>query len=324
MILLHYGITHKVALKFVEKALSEGKGIQHVSDMSADAGAATPIVIKRSFSSSIVATSAFKCPMCTLTLSHSSRSDHLSKHFYESLSADLPLSAPFSCPKTNCRFIAIDRMSLIRHYGDYHNMSDKLLKEHLSRMGADCSTIIVRDRCGDIVSKSGVECRLCERDSAPFLKNSADLYRHLSETHFSQRLLKELDDVPSDVKPFKCNQPGCDFSCLARSILLVHLGIFHRCAVKYYSEVLAVSDAITSPSGQQQQRPCSVQAAAPVKTAPVKQQNQLTPPKVALSSPSVQGKSESSVVKVCPVCGLRFGPDALLVHVADKVRKLYS
>lgn len=329
MILLHYGITHKVALKFVEKALSEGKMIQHVSDVSADAGAATALtaVVKRSMSSSqlpgIVAASAFKCPMCTLTLSHSSRSDHLSKHFYDSLSADLPLSVPFSCPKMNCRFVAVDRMSLVRHYGNYHGVSDKLLREYLIRTGADCSAVTVRDRCDDIAAKIGVECRLCEQDSAPFLKNNGDLYRHLSETHFSERLLKELEDVASDTKPYRCNRAGCDFSCLARSILLVHLGIFHRCAVKYYSEALAISDeeqksAPLSVQQQQQQRSGPVQSVVPVQQQQ-QQQNHLTPPKVGVSSPSVVAKTESTVVKVCPVCGLRYGPDALLVHVADEV-----
>jgi len=54
----------------------------------------TPIAIststKRSSYQSVPALSpgsAFKCPLCTLTLSPDSRSDHLSKHFYDSLSA---------------------------------------------------------------------------------------------------------------------------------------------------------------------------------------------------------------------------------------------
>ena len=310
MILLHYGITHKAALKFVEKALSEGKMIRQPSDISADAGAVTPI-IKKSQPPGIVATSAFRCPLCTLTLSHSSRSDHLSKHFYDSLSADLPLSVPYNCPKMNCRFVAVDRMSLIRHYGYYHGMSDKLLQEHLTRKGEDCSEIVVRDRCDENAAKNGVECRVCDRDSAPFLKNNVDLYRHLSEAHFSERLLKELEDVPSDVKPYKCARPGCDFSCLARSILVGHLGIFHRCAVKFYHEALAISEET------EQKIPPSIQQQRSYPVAPAQQQ--LTSPKVALSSSPVVAKSESTVVKVCPVCGLRFGSDALLVHVADVV-----
>jgi hypothetical protein len=246
MLLLHYGITHKVVVKFAEKApknVTNG-GITTSADASSN-GPVTPIKSRlNSSTSTFTPSTAFKCPLCSLTLSPESRSDHLSKHFYDSLSADLPVVSPFSCPK--CRFVGIDRATLLRHFGNFHGMADHYLKDFLTRRGDDATHVAVRDRANDVTPKkesgSGIECRLCERDEAPTLKNSSDLYRHLSETHFSERLLKDIEGVSLNVKPFKCNRPGCDFSSPARSVLVTHLGLAHRCAVKYYCEALGVSD----------------------------------------------------------------------------------
>ena len=90
MLLLHYGITHKVVVRFVEKSL-KNQGIEMIESTPATtSGTAVPTSTKRSSYQLVPALppgSAFKCPLCTLTLSPESRSDHLSKHFYDSLSA---------------------------------------------------------------------------------------------------------------------------------------------------------------------------------------------------------------------------------------------
>ena len=95
MLLLHYGITHKVVVRFVEKSL-RNQGIEMIESAPAPTttGGAAPLAISTSTKrssyqpvSALPPGSAFKCPLCTLTLSPDSRSDHLSKHFYDSLSA---------------------------------------------------------------------------------------------------------------------------------------------------------------------------------------------------------------------------------------------
>ena len=324
MILLHYGITHKAVVQFAEKA---SKNLPN----GATSGVGEPVVKSRvnssnSISSPLVPATAFRCPMCSLTLSQESRSDHLTKHFYDSLSADLPIATPFSCPK--CRFVGVDRSTLLRHFGSFHGMCDFYLKEHLLRKGEDASHVIVRDR-GDAVTPkkepgNGIECRLCERDEAPTLKNSSDLYRHLSETHFSEKLLRDIENVPQNVKPFKCNRPGCDFSSPARSVLVTHLGLAHRCAVKYYCEALGVSDEeeveLIKQHHQQQQQlqqlqrtgfmsgqpSCSTPIPPSSKTSPVSAQQNYSP------------KQDLTTIQICPVCSQRFNPDALIVHAAEQ------
>ena len=88
----------------------------------------------------------------------------------------------------------------------------------------------------------GLDCRLCEPGYLAanniVLKHNADFYRHLSEAHFVENILEEvLADVSHTVKPFKCNQPGCDFSTMTRSALVPHVGVVHKFAVKYYYQV---------------------------------------------------------------------------------------
>merc|ERR1712228_302954 len=51
----------------------------------------------------------FKCLMCTLSVSSGQRNAHLCRHFHDTLSADLPVKAPFECPNEKCRFVGIDR-----------------------------------------------------------------------------------------------------------------------------------------------------------------------------------------------------------------------
>ena len=101
---------------------------------------------------------------------------------------------------------------------------------------------VVKEEGGQAFNGVGLECRLCEPGQQVannlVLKHNADFYRHLAEVHFAENILEEvLSDVPFTLKPFKCNQPGCDFQATSRSGLVPHVGVAHKFAVKYYYQV---------------------------------------------------------------------------------------
>ena len=68
--------------------------------------------------------------MCSLSVSPANRDSHLCKHFNKYLVADLPSEAPFGCPL--CPYIAIDRPSLVKHYGCYHGIVRQYFKDYLA------------------------------------------------------------------------------------------------------------------------------------------------------------------------------------------------
>ena len=57
------------------------------------------------------------------------RSDHLIVHFKDKISPLLAKTAPFNCPK--CRFVAMDRSTLIRHFATRHGLVEAFLKVSL-------------------------------------------------------------------------------------------------------------------------------------------------------------------------------------------------
>ena len=73
---------------------------------------------------------AFDCPLCPLSISHGLRRNHLAKHFYAQLSAEVAsksassAEAPFECHL--CRHVAITRNGLIKHVGVVHQLVDPL------------------------------------------------------------------------------------------------------------------------------------------------------------------------------------------------------
>ena len=59
---------------------------------------------------------AFQCPMCPLLISHPLKRNHLVKHFYAQLSAEVATKAaaseaPFECHL--CRHVSVDRIRYI-------------------------------------------------------------------------------------------------------------------------------------------------------------------------------------------------------------------
>ena len=154
------------------------------------------------------------------------------------LAADLPVKAPFACPRKECGFVAIDHAALVKHYGSYHEMADQYLSDYMATCGkkerkeneqseegknktdgkltrenhdlensalTNSANAIARGqpRMGD--HPTGLECRLCEPGTTQqVIKHNADFYKHLSEVHFVENLLEDvISDVPYNVKPFK-------------------------------------------------------------------------------------------------------------------------
>ena len=70
--------------------------------------------------------STYKCQICSVIIPAKHKSDHLTVHFKDKISPLLARSAPFSCPK--CRYVAIERSSLIRHFATKHGLVDAFLK----------------------------------------------------------------------------------------------------------------------------------------------------------------------------------------------------
>ena len=74
-----------------------------------------------------------------------------------------------------------------------------------------------------------------------FSRHNGDLFKHLSMTHFAQRIWKEnLKNVPKDKRPFSCTL--CDYTNNSSVQLTVHVGVVHKMAIKYHFEVLNVQE----------------------------------------------------------------------------------
>ena len=187
--------------------------------------------------------------------------DHLCTHFSERLSQRLPESAPFACP--DCRFVGTDRRRLVRHFGGHHGHAHAMLVEHLRKAGRDLAAadVVKQERVlsgGETTRippppEFAFECQLC--DSLPVYKNKSELCKHLSESHFMERIMSELPPLPvslsgetggsgdqESLKTFKCNRSGCNYSSTARNSLLTHVGVFHRVALKLYLDVVGQSE----------------------------------------------------------------------------------
>ena len=74
----------------------------------------------------MAAPTTYKCPICSAMLPAKHKSDHLTVHFKDKISPLLAKEVPYSCPK--CRYVAMDRSSLIRHFATRHGLVDAFLK----------------------------------------------------------------------------------------------------------------------------------------------------------------------------------------------------
>ena len=66
-------------------------------------------------------------------------------------------------------------------------------------------------------------------------RHNGDLHRHLSMSHFAQRIWKEHLE-PQDQRPFHCN--NCEYTNNSNVQLIIHVGMVHKMAIKYHNEVL--------------------------------------------------------------------------------------
>ena len=136
--LCHYGITHKIVAKHIEEAIKKDPSLEMAKASIAATSTLSNIPTRGRGSvkpPSEDYEAPFKCLMCNLSVSSGQRNAHLCRHFHDILSADLPVKAPFECPKEKCRFVGIDRLTLIRHYGGYHGLVDQYLKDYLTNKG---------------------------------------------------------------------------------------------------------------------------------------------------------------------------------------------
>lgn len=178
ILMLHFGITHKVVLKLIEEAAAQGQPMilkASAEDLQiSTSSAAAKATSKNSSSEKLVTEKAFNCPLCPLSISHGLKRGHLVKHFYAQLSAEVALksasseSSPFECHL--CRHVAIDRKSLVRHVGVIHGLVDSYIKDYLPDQDLKSDSYNQQSLFNDQPKEeflnqvtSGAECRLCER-----------------------------------------------------------------------------------------------------------------------------------------------------------------
>ena len=267
VLLVHYGITHRIVVKYIDDAIKKDPTIVQVvqqttlpSSSSRSRQKARPELSDKE--------RPFKCPMCSLSITTALRKNHLCRHFKDKLLVFLPSKAPFHCPKSDCKFVGLDLTALMTHYGGFHGLVDQYLKDVLATTkkadqeeGETTAVAAVTEE--NVTSNAamlsettnnkspppttGLECRLCEPGTLQannvVLRHNADFYKHLAEVHFLENILEEvLHDVPYNTKPFRCNQPGCEYSSMNRAGLVPHVGVFHKFAVKYYYQVMGNTD----------------------------------------------------------------------------------
>ena len=157
-LLVHYGIVHRVILTLLEQAAKEGQNLivqaVHKDDTN------TNVVAKIQHSNDKL---AFQCPFCPLKVSFGLRRNHLAKHFYAQLSAEVAEKSqcseepPYTCYL--CRHVAMDRNGLIKHVGVTHKVVDQFVKDSEAFQGPE-----VKDSEDSQTSQThGVECRLCDK-----------------------------------------------------------------------------------------------------------------------------------------------------------------
>ena len=128
--LIHYGLTHKAVAKLLEKTGTISRpAISHR--------------LPGIRSNIMAAPTTYKCPICSAMLPAKHKSDHLTVHFKDKISPLLAKDVPYSCPK--CRYVAMDRSSLIRHFATRHGLVDAFLKVyHLKNIHNDNIVLLLR------------------------------------------------------------------------------------------------------------------------------------------------------------------------------------
>ena len=231
--LIHYGLTHKALQGILQKKLGSGGGGAVGGDRSVRHSSSSPHVncgdltprapgVRNSLTS--LQPSNYKCPICLALLPAKHKSDHLTVHFKDKISPLLAKDVPFTCPK--CRYVAMDRPSLIRHFATRHGLVDAFLKVREGK------TVVQRififhenyfqdwlerhDRlaeaeameCVDLPEikpppeKDQLECRLCE--DFPVFNKNFDFHKHLADIHFRTQLNNDLPQVRANHMEREC------------------------------------------------------------------------------------------------------------------------
>ena len=272
----------------------------------------------------------FSCPLCSLKISARQQMDHLCTHFSERLSARLPRAAPFACP--DCRFVGADRRRLVRHYGGFHRHAHAMLVERLREAGgdpaaaADLAAAVKQEPQERIPPPNpdfAIECQLC--DSLPVYKNKSELCKHLSDSHFMERIVSELPPMPTSVeaeaaassgeglKAFKCNRPDCKYSSTTRHSLLTHVGVFHKVALKLYLDVVGPQSELPLDSDQRMAWDDSSRAQSSHGGGGGGRAAEAVLRRQQAAAAAAAATSETP----CAICGAKFDRSALLHHLAE-------
>ena len=187
---LHYGMTHKAALKLMQEM---------PEDALNEASEAVCKVCNQSFTA------------------HRYLFTHLSDaHFKMELDRELPDQAPWKCPK--CSYVGNDLRALRVHWGVRH----KAVLQHLAnQLGLNVISLKKEMKAGrkKAVSalKTPINCQFCTMQ----FKNQSDHSKHIV-MHCRLVLAQQLPQV----EPWKC--PQCEFIASNQQTLVMHYGIDHH------------------------------------------------------------------------------------------------
>ena len=129
-ILIHYGLTHKAVQKILQNTVGGDRLVPPLVILSLDHVNPGDLLCRfpgvRPSLMSLQQPANYKCQICLAVLPAKHKSDHLTVHFKDKISPLLAKDVPFTCPK--CRYVAMDRPSLIRHFATRHGLVDAFLK----------------------------------------------------------------------------------------------------------------------------------------------------------------------------------------------------
>ena len=186
---LHYGMTHKVAIRLME-------------EMPEDA-----------LNEAVEAV----CKLCSESFTaHRYLYTHLADvHFTSVLDMDLPKSHPWTCPR--CPYTAQDLRGIRVHYGVKH----KVVLDHLAeKLGVNLSTLRKQMKAGRKKAVSALKtvtpCRFCAMEFKSRPEHAKHIILHLRPILNAQ--------LPQSA-PWRC--PRCQIVTANSGLLLYHYGLEH-------------------------------------------------------------------------------------------------
>ena len=155
-----------------------------------------------------------------------------------------------------------------------------------------------------------------------FFRHNGELYRHMSESHFSRRIWQEnlshLSSGKGAERPFKCY--ACDYTNGSSLQLIIHVGVVHKMAIKYHFEVLNINKDWTNIESFGV--PKKFSAATLSSPSSSSQSSQMVVKKTLISTSTSSHQPSSKVAPIpklekCPVCEEAVTFPAVLFHVAQ-------